>query len=125
MAIFNKKEKQVKKEKKVKKTKEAPIQSKAGILSARSHAHVLLSPRITEKATDLSVHDAYVFNVDPRAGKKEIAAAVEEAYTVTPIAIRTMRTPGKATFVRGRRGKTISGKKAIVFLKKGDKIEFV
>lgn len=122
MAIFKKTKKDTATKKKTVKETVAPV---ASVPTSRSYAHVLLSPRITEKATDLSAHDAYVFNVDPRAGKKEIAAAVEEAYTVTPVAVRTMRTPGKATFVRGRRGKTISGKKAIVFLKKGDKIEFV
>ncbi|MEK7065807.1 MAG: 50S ribosomal protein L23 [Patescibacteria group bacterium] len=111
--------------KKTKKEKEASVPKSADTSSARSYAHVLLSPRVTEKATDLSAHNAYVFNVDPRSGKKEIAEAVKAVYNVSPVSIATMRTPGKKTNVRGRKGKTASGKKAIVYIKKGEKIEVV
>lgn len=119
MAIFKK----TKKEKVMKKAETSVAAT--SLSTSHSYAHVLLSPRVTEKATDLSLHSAYVFNVDPRSGKKEIAAAIRATYNVSPISIATMRVPGKKTNLRGRKGHTASGKKAIVYLKKGDKIEIV
>lgn len=76
-----------------------------------SYAHVLLSPRVTEKASDLSAHNAYVFNIDPRSGKKDVAAAVKAVYNVSPISIATMRVPGKKTNLRGRKGRPHRAKK--------------
>lgn len=86
---------------------------------------VLFRPRITEKATDRAKKNAYIFEVDPRSNKKEIAAAVKEFYNITPIAVHTMRIPAKNVFSRGRRGKTAGGKKAVVYVKKGEKIEII
>ncbi len=122
MAIFKK----TKKEAVVKKkTTKEPVTLVPSASSSRSYAHVLLSPRVTEKATDLSAHNAYVFNVDPRSKKRDIREAVKAVYNVSPIAIATMRIPGKKTNLRGRKGKTASGKKAIVYIKKGEKIEII
>lgn len=123
MAIF-------KKNKTVKKTKKAApnavvAHTPKGAGATRSYAHVLLSPRITEKAGDLSSHNAYVFNVDPRSGKKEIAAAVKAIYGVSPLRVSTVTIRGKATNLRGKKGKAAGGKKAVVYVKKGEKIEFV
>ena len=122
MAIFKKTKKEAVIKKKTVKETVAPVVSTS---TSRSYAHVLLSPRVTEKATDLSFHNAYVFNVDPRSKKNDIREAVKAVYNVSPISIATMRVPGKKTNLRGRKGKTASGKKAIVYLKKGDKIEFI
>lgn len=122
MAIFKK----TKKEKAVKKSPKAETSAtEKSMPTSHSYAHVLLSPRVTEKATDLSSVGAYVFNVDPRSGKKDIAAAIRAVYNVSPVSIATIRVPGKKTNMRGRKGKTASGKKAIVYLKKGEKIEIV
>lgn len=92
---------------------------------AGESALVLLRPRITEKATDQSAKNAYIFEVNPGSNKKEIAQAIKEFYKVTPIAIHTMRIPAKNVFSRGRQGKTAGGKKAVVYLKAGDKIEVI
>lgn len=88
--------------------------------------NILKNPRITEKASILSEQNAYTFDVAPNATKKEIEKAIKTLYKVTPLHVRTLAVPKKATNPRGRRGKpgmSGGGKKAYVYLKKGDKIE--
>jgi large subunit ribosomal protein L23 len=98
---------------------------------------------ITEKATVLeSLHTAksnkslsrcenpkYVFIVDSKANKQEIAAAVEAIYSSQNIkvaCVNTIHVKSKATNRRrGRPGRTVAFKKAIVTLEPGDLIESV
>ncbi len=94
-----------------------------------SHKHVgsiLLSPRITEKGAYLSSQNVYVFNVARSANKREIAEAIRQVYKVTPKRIAVITTPPKRVKTRGtnRPGYTAQGKKAYVYLKQGDVIEF-
>jgi len=87
---------------------------------------VLKNPRITEKATLLVPTRAYTFDVAIGATKKDIAHAVKTLYKVTPLRVRTLSIPTSKTSPKGRNGKvgtTGGGKKAYVYLKKGDKIE--
>ncbi|OGC84037.1 50S ribosomal protein L23 [Candidatus Adlerbacteria bacterium RIFCSPHIGHO2_02_FULL_52_17] len=93
----------------------------------KSPSHILLTPRITEKGAYLSEHGAYVFNVSPQANKREIAQAVKAIYKVTPRKVTVARVPGKSRMTRGtnRIGKSTSGKKAYVYLAKGETIEFI
>ena len=88
---------------------------------------ILLSPRITEKGAYVSANGAYIFNVSPRANKKEIADAVLALYKVTPRKVAVVTVPRKAVKTRGtnRTGKTPGGKKAYVYLKKGETIELM
>jgi len=67
----------------------------------------------------------YVFEIAPKANKKDVAQAVKEQYKVTPVKVTTVTTPAKRTVVRGKRGTKASFKKAYIYLKKGDKIEIV
>ncbi|MFA6914852.1 MAG: 50S ribosomal protein L23 [Parachlamydiales bacterium] len=70
----------------------------------------------------------YVFLVDTKANKIEIARAVEEIYAhlnVKVVAVNTINVKGKARRVRGRLGTTSSYKKAIVTLEKDDVLESV
>ncbi len=87
--------------------------------------HILISPRITEKGAYLAEQGAYAFNVSDKANKKDIAAAVKEIYKVSPRKVTLINVPSKRVMTRGtnRMGATAGGKKAYVFLKKGDKIE--
>ena len=92
----------------------------------QKHAsQILLSPRITEKGAYLSEIGAYVFNVSPRANKKEIAGAIRDVFKVTPRKVTVVRVARKRVQTRGtnRTGETAGGKKAYVFLKKGETIE--
>jgi large subunit ribosomal protein L23 len=67
----------------------------------------------------------YVFEVAGSANKNQVALAVKEAYKVTPVQVNMINLKPKTVFSRGKYGKRSGIKKAVVFLKKGDKIEFV
>ena len=84
---------------------------------------ILKNPRITEKAAILSEMGCYTFDVATDATKKEIAQAVKAQYKVTPVQVRTINEARTVVFRRGKKGMTGGGKKAYVYLKKGDKIE--
>lgn len=88
---------------------------------------ILLSPRITEKGAYLGELGVYVFNVAEHANKKEIAGAIHTVFKVWPRKIRIARVARKQMITRGtnRKGMTTGGKKAYVYLKKGDTIEIV
>jgi large subunit ribosomal protein L23 len=86
---------------------------------------VIVGPHITEKAGVLSDKGTYTFEVTPSSTKKSIAQAVKELYNVTPVKVTIVINPAKKVFTRGKRGVKGGIKKAYVFLKKGDKIEFV
>ncbi|TSC69496.1 MAG: 50S ribosomal protein L23 [Parcubacteria group bacterium Gr01-1014_56] len=90
-------------------------------------SHILLNPRVTEKGAYLSELGVYVFNVAPTANKKEIAEAIKEIFKVTPRKVRVVTIPTKQVVTRGtnRSGKTAGGKKAYVYLKKGETIELM
>ncbi len=86
---------------------------------------ILKSPRITEKATQLGEKNVYVFNVALKATKKEVAKAVLAQYKVKPVRVNIIRIKSKRTLVRNKVGQTTRGKKAYVFLKKGDTLKLV
>ncbi|MDI6741351.1 MAG: 50S ribosomal protein L23 [Smithella sp.] len=80
---------------------------------------------VTEKSTAAREEsNKYFFEVDPRANKIEIGAAVEKLFKVKVIDVRVMHVLGK----KKRMGKTIgqksSWKKAVVTLAAGNSIEF-
>jgi large subunit ribosomal protein L23 len=142
MALFDalkKKKDAVEAPKKVAKEKAAPKAEKKSVAknenvpaAAASQgsvnlAQIIREPRITEKATMLSERGAYVFDVDSRATKPLVAQAIKAKYGVTPkkvhmIAIPAKRQQSRTTGVTHTVG---GGRKAVVYLKKGDKIEFV
>jgi large subunit ribosomal protein L23 len=68
----------------------------------------------------------YVFLVDKKANKQEIAQAVEEIYAeknIKVVAVNTVNVKAKARRVRGYSGFTSAFKKAIVTLEAGDAID--
>jgi large subunit ribosomal protein L23 len=88
---------------------------------------ILISPRITEKGAYLAEQGVYVFNVTKDANKHQIMSAMRTIYKVTPRKVTVMSVPGKSVTTRGknRMGRTASGKKAYVYLKKGETIELI
>jgi len=123
MALFKQK-----KEEKKPVVKDVVVQKAALPSSERVfHGVVLSRPRITEKATESAERGVYVFEVDTNANKKEIAEGVKELYGVTPRKVRVTQIPQKTVMSRTRRTRGIKkgGKKAYVYLKKGDTIEIV
>lgn len=94
-------------------------------LNLKNHS-VLLRPRVTEKAAiGADKNNVYVFEVTKEATKGSITASVKALYKVTPMKVRVTPMADKAVFVRGKRGVKRGGKKAYVYLKKGDKIELL
>ncbi len=72
------------------------------------------------------VSPKYVFLVDKKANKQEIAEAVEEIYaskSIKVVAVNTVTIKPKPRRVRGRFGVKSGFKKAIVTLQPGDLIE--
>lgn len=88
---------------------------------------VIREPRITEKATMLAEKGAYVFDVHQSSTKPLVAQAIIAKYGVTPEKIRMINVPAKRRQSRmtGVTHTARQGRKAVVYLKKGDKIEFV
>lgn len=84
---------------------------------------ILRKPVVTEKSTSLLKDNKYTFVVDPKSNKTEIKQAVESVFKVKVEKVNTMVVKGKTKRVRNIPGKTSDIKKAIVTLRKGDKIE--
>lgn len=117
MAIFDSKKKA---------TKTKAVKSSAN-KDSKSVANfgVVKNPRITEKATFVSEKvNVYTFDVDVSANERDVKAAIKELYNVTPVKVNLLAVRGKQVFSRGKLGRKASGKKAYVYLKEGDKIEF-
>ncbi len=87
---------------------------------------IIKKPRITEKSgIQAEALGVYTFEVTEKANKKNVAKAVKELYKVTPVKVNITNLPAKIVFTRGKTGRKSGVKKAVVYLKKGDKIEFV
>ena len=122
MALFSRTTK-----KDTKKKADAPKEAKAVAAAPAMKAgleHVLMSPRITEKATFSSANGIYVFDVAISANKKQIASAITALYNVKPRQVRIVNIRPKS--VRnartGKSGVKSGGKKAYVYLSKGETI---
>ena len=90
---------------------------------------IIKEPHITEKAGILADQNKYVFKVYPRANKVEVKKAIEALYGLKAEKVHmTHSAPKKRRLGKhqGWRGGLKKGfKKAIVTLKKGDKIELL
>ena len=80
---------------------------------------------VTEKGTRLTEkHNQYQFEVLTSANKVEIKKAIETVFNVHVTKVNTMNKLGKAKRLRTMSyGRTSAWKRAIVTLKKGDKID--
>ena len=86
---------------------------------------VIKRPLVTEKVVaNQSEANTVAFEVDPRANKLEIKAAVEELWKVKVEGVRTLVVRGKTKRYGQHLGKRKNWKKAYVSLKAGDKIEY-
>ncbi len=87
------------------------------------HYDIIVSPVITEKATNLTEQNKVVFRVAPKATKPQIKEAVEKLFDVKVTGVNTLITKGKKKIFRGQRGQRSDVKKAIVTLAEGDTID--
>ncbi len=86
---------------------------------------LIIGARITEKSALGADKGMYTFNVIEKANKNEIKKAIKMLYNVTPVKISMTKITSKVVMRRGVPGVKHGGKKAVVYLKKGDKIAFV
>lgn len=109
-------------------------------MQKKSPFDVVFSRHITEKSNVLQQLQSntsnpcvkkcdspkYVFVVDKRANKQEIAFAIEEIYSgskIKVVSVNTLNVKPKKRRLRGRPGVKPGFKKAIVTLEAGDRIE--
>jgi large subunit ribosomal protein L23 len=85
-------------------------------------ADIIRRPLVTEKATMLLENNQYTFEVDPRADKPQIRAAIEELFKVKVIGISTQNPPRKKRRVGKFAGFRSQYKRAVVTLAPGDTI---
>ena len=86
-------------------------------------ADVIRRPLITEKATRALEFNQYTFEVDHRAAKPEIKAAIEAMFDVKVLGVSTMNPPRRTRRIGRFAGKRSQVKKAIVRLAEGNSIE--
>jgi large subunit ribosomal protein L23 len=92
-------------------------------MSKLKHYDVILSPVITEKATQVSEANQVIFKVALGANKTDIKAAVESLFNVKVKAVNTLVRKGKRKVFRGIRAQQSDVKKAIVTLEEGHSID--
>lgn len=90
----------------------------------RDLSHVLKHARITEKASMHQGESVYTFDIADSANKRDISLAIHQLYKVTPRMVRIVKVPTKVrrSARTGRTGIKSGGKKAYVYLKKGETI---
>lgn len=110
-------------EKKETKKEESVQKARASIKASAFASKVLIGPHITEKSTTSGEKGIYIFKIRPNANKPMIKQAIKESYGVVPERVNIVHSPSKTRFVRGIYGTKKGFKKAMVYLKKGDKIE--
>ena len=86
---------------------------------------IIKNPRITEKASFNAEQNVYTFDVTENANKTEIKKAIFSLYKVHPMKVNILRVQDKQVMSKGKKGVKSGGKKALVYLKKEDKIEFI
>ena len=87
------------------------------------HYDVIVSPVITEKATNLSEQNKVVFKVRKSATKPQIKAAVEKLFDVKVQSVNTLIRKGKVKRFKGTLGQQSDVKKAVVTLAEGHSID--
>ena len=88
-----------------------------------AHFDVIRSPILTEKSNVMTQYGQYFFNVSLTASKPEIKEAIETVFGVEVESVNTLVRKGKQRIFRGRRGKLIDVKKAMIRLKAGQRID--
>jgi len=84
---------------------------------------VIIRPVISEKTYALIAAGKYTFRVDDRAHKFEIKTAVEQAFGVEVVKVRTSQVRSKPKRRGLHSGRSRSWKKAVVELAPGETID--
>lgn len=85
---------------------------------------IIKAPLISEKSTFLAnAKNSYTFEVDKKASKDQIKAAIQKLYNVKVVEVRTVNVPGKPRRTRTGYKTTGEWKKAVVQLHPDNKID--
>lgn len=84
---------------------------------------IILSPVVTEKSTNLNAFNKMTFKVARDASKTLIKKSIEKLYKVEVIKVNTILSKPKLKVVRGKLGRKVGYKKAIVTIKEGQTID--
>ena len=87
--------------------------------------NIIKNPRISEKASLAQEQNVYTFDISSGANKTEIKKAIFSLYKVKPLRVNVLPAPKKNIMSKGRAGVKGGGRKALVYIKKEDKIEFI
>jgi len=83
----------------------------------------MLKPIFTEKSLQLAKQGKYTFKVGVNMTKKQVAAEIAKLFKVKVTGVNTIKISGEnGKNARGKKFSKIAGKKAIIALKDGDKI---
>jgi len=82
---------------------------------------IIKRPIITEHSADLMMEKKYTFEVDQKANKTQIKAAIEAAFGVTVLKVNTMNAKGKFRRMGQHEGYRPDRKKAVVQLSEDSK----
>jgi len=127
MAILKKtKKEEIKKtenteKKEIKKTVKKAVSKKKEV-SEKEVVSFGLVPRVTEKASSLNGKGVYVFDIESGFNKIMVKQAMKKQYNVEPKKVRIINIPGKMVYIKRRPAQKDGYKKAVVYLKSGDKI---
>ena len=88
-------------------------------------AFIIKQPWITEKATNLTAANKYVFLVKEKASKPEIKKAIQALYKVEVTAVNVVNRAPKQKRYMNKRGFQEGYRKAVVTIKDGQKIDLV
>ncbi len=86
---------------------------------------IIKKPHISEKATALAEDNKYVFIVNNKANKIEVAEAIEEMHGVNVENVNIVSIPTKKRRLGATEGVKKGYKKAIVKIKEGETIEII
>jgi large subunit ribosomal protein L23 len=109
---------------KPKEAKKEPVAPSRKIKKITGEAYrVLKTPHITERATDLTRKNQYVFKIWPKANKTQVKKAIESVFGVDVTSVQIINVPKKKRRLGRIEGFRKGYKKAIVRIKEGQKIE--
>ena len=86
-------------------------------------SHVFIQPHTSEKAVAAGSRNEYIFMVDDRASKHDVAQAFQDLYGIDPVSVNMLHVLGKAKRFGKNAGRTKGWKKAIVKLPPGKSID--
>lgn len=84
---------------------------------------IVIKPIITEKSSQMSADNKYVFKISSYANKIMVAKAVEDVFNVKVASVHTINMKAKKKRLGKFAGEKAAWKKAIVTLKDGFKID--